>query len=183
MKAPMLTPPTRSTTMPALQQHLEHAEMGERARAAAGEHDAHRAPGEPPRHARDVARGAERRPDRERARRRERVDPAGQDRLSPARRRSRRRSHPRRLQPSSPGVDCVARRSGRRLASRPRARGRRATGRTRPMRCVRRRAAHHDHLIVVELAALDQRGEPRDRLRARILPAVSRASGGVRSSG
>ncbi len=31
-------------------------------------------------------------------------------------------------------------------------------------------AAHHEHLIVVELAALDQRREARDRLRARLAP-------------
>ena len=43
-------------------QHLEHADVGERPRSAAAQHDADRSPGQPPRDARHVARVDGRRP-------------------------------------------------------------------------------------------------------------------------
>ena len=50
----MLTPATRSITTPAALELLEHADVREGAGAAAREHDADRAAGEPARHALDV---------------------------------------------------------------------------------------------------------------------------------
>ena len=152
----MLTPATRSIRTPCGEQLLDHADVREGARAAAGEHDADRAAGQAPRHALEpgVERGARQRVRLDRV---EQLGPAG-ERAGAGRDGERRRGRSR----AAPG-----RRRTRVGISPPRVR------QSRRSACWRQKSVHGS--LVAERA-----GDEHDEVARRLGAVERRAVGGQR---